>query len=481
MNDLRNLSPLDVITKRHASAGNNYAEAAKQAIIGERLRQARVAASLTQQELARATFSKGYISAVERGRVIPSVQALRTLAERLGRPISYFLGEDEASLTARVGSGSDASASSDEERQQRETDARRMLEEAEGWLEKNQPERALEALHVEAQEPPDGLPLHEQPRWYWMVGWAFIRDRKFADALGWLERGQRLLESGRPRVPAAQQGRLSELAERIRNHQGGCYYELGQPATALRFHLECLRAITDGVVTDPELKLLIYKSLGNDHLMLAHHEEAINLFKRACVLSRDMNNRRQEGLSYWGLGLAYKSSDDLFHAQHAFREAVQIFERQDNMQLASPLHAMLGEVLTQLAEYEQAEKHLRLALKASERINNAYARRVALGNFARMYLAKGNTEEAITTAQEGLRALAPGQDRRTEGQIYQTLAEAYEARGAFAQAEEAYQKALNVLTPIEDGEFIGRVRERYGQFLAAQARFEEAYKQVNFA
>jgi transcriptional regulator with XRE-family HTH domain len=63
-------------------------------LIGERVRTARFAAHMTQQELAGATYSKSYISAVERGKMTPSFQALSLLAARLGRPISYFLGEE---------------------------------------------------------------------------------------------------------------------------------------------------------------------------------------------------------------------------------------------------------------------------------------------------------------------------------------------------------------------------------------------------
>src|SRR5690242_21726792 len=62
--------------------------------IGTRVRTARLAAHKTQQQLAGETYSKSYLSAVERGKMIPSIQALGFLAQRLGLPVSYFLGED---------------------------------------------------------------------------------------------------------------------------------------------------------------------------------------------------------------------------------------------------------------------------------------------------------------------------------------------------------------------------------------------------
>ena len=63
-------------------------------IIGERIRTARIAAHLTQQELAGTSFSKSYISAIERSKMAPSIQALQQLAARLAVPISYLLGEN---------------------------------------------------------------------------------------------------------------------------------------------------------------------------------------------------------------------------------------------------------------------------------------------------------------------------------------------------------------------------------------------------
>ena len=59
--------------------------------VGERLRKARRERGLTQDKLAEPRFTKGYVSAVERGTVHPSLKALEFFAQRLGMPISHFL------------------------------------------------------------------------------------------------------------------------------------------------------------------------------------------------------------------------------------------------------------------------------------------------------------------------------------------------------------------------------------------------------
>jgi tetratricopeptide (TPR) repeat protein len=480
MNKYVYLSQSETVPETSKSVRKSPTEAISREIIGERVRQARVAAHLTQQELAGNTYSKSYISAVERGKMTPSFQALHVLAERLGRSISFFLGEGEVDLDA-LAQSSAAAGVPEEERQQREGEARQMLKEAEEWVMKRQPDKVLEALRVAEGEPPVNLPLSEQPRWYWLAGRASISKRKFPEAIGWFERGLTLVETRRAQVTRAQKARFNEMGERMRELLGGCYYQQSQPARALDYHLRCLRAITDRVVTDPELKLMIYQSLGNDNMALGRHNEAIGFYEQARELAQDVNDPRQAGLAYWGLGLIYKSSDDLFHAEAAFREALMIFERLDNTSLASQLHMMLGQVLTRLKDYEKADRHLRLALETAERLGDPHLRRGAWGNIAILCLEQGHPDEAVKAAQESLSIVLEKEDPRTEGQIYQTLAEGYEAGQDVAAAEQAYQRAIKILEQTQDGVLIGRAHERYGQFLATLGRFQEAYEQMGQA
>ena len=63
------------------------------AAIGGRLKQARLAAGLTQQQLAGDRYTKAYISALENGIAKPSMAALNYLAPRLGRTASEILSD----------------------------------------------------------------------------------------------------------------------------------------------------------------------------------------------------------------------------------------------------------------------------------------------------------------------------------------------------------------------------------------------------
>src|SRR6266498_2475891 len=72
--------------------------------LGERLRQLRVAAGMTQTELAGDRFSKEYVSQIERGKTRPTGETIQWLAERLGVDASFLAHGVSADERGRVDS-----------------------------------------------------------------------------------------------------------------------------------------------------------------------------------------------------------------------------------------------------------------------------------------------------------------------------------------------------------------------------------------
>jgi len=64
--------------------------------LGEKLRQARLEAGLSQREVCGEEITRNMLSLIEHGNSRPSMATLQYLARRLGKPVSYFLDEDAA-------------------------------------------------------------------------------------------------------------------------------------------------------------------------------------------------------------------------------------------------------------------------------------------------------------------------------------------------------------------------------------------------
>lgn len=65
--------------------------------LGEKLKQARLAKGLSQRQLCGDTITRNMLSQIENGASHPSMNTLAVLAGRLGKPIGYFLEEEDSS------------------------------------------------------------------------------------------------------------------------------------------------------------------------------------------------------------------------------------------------------------------------------------------------------------------------------------------------------------------------------------------------
>jgi tetratricopeptide (TPR) repeat protein len=447
--------------------------------IAERVRSARIAANKTQQQLAGDTYSKSYISAVERGKMTPSVQALGVLADRLGLPMSYFLGESDVDLNALAESSASMRSTPERERMAREETLGLLLTEAEGLIRQGNPDSALEKLGT--QDTLEELSGSQRPRWYLLEGWAWLQKQAQHEAIGFLERGLTLAENLRMQAPLSQKGASTDLAERLRCFLGQAYYELGQPEMALEYHRRCLTAINESQVADLELTLRIYMALGHDYLLLNRYNDAIDFYQQALQQVQQAESPAAQGALYWQLGLAYEGAGDLSRAKTNLNKALVAFELQENMRLAAQLRSLFGQVLVNLERYQEAEDNLQQSLSAAERAGDASTRGSALGNFASMHTARGNHDQAIQMAQEGLNVVKESKDQRTEGQLHLTLAIAYEAKSDYGAAEDELKQAIAIFEKTGDRDLIGRAHEKYGKFLADRERFQDAYEHMKIA
>lgn len=70
--------------------------------LGQRLREARVAAGLSQGQLGAPYYTRAHVSAIELGKIRPAMKSLEHLAAKLGKPASYFMEDAEVDRTRRA-------------------------------------------------------------------------------------------------------------------------------------------------------------------------------------------------------------------------------------------------------------------------------------------------------------------------------------------------------------------------------------------
>lgn len=445
-------------------------------ILAQRLRTARLAANLTQQELAGETFSKSYISAVEQGRMIPSIPSLSVLAARLGVAMSYLLGEIDMDLSKAVERRPEAPQQGRPPAPAQESQVQQVLAEAEQSIRQRQPAQALELLR-NLDQPFINQLMKQYPRWYMLMGWSLILQYQVQEARDVLQQGLQLVETQR-QAPGAKDQYLREQAEWLRYFQGLSYCMNDQPAQSLYHHRQGLTAIRDGIIQSHELMQLTYKGLGNATLALGYYREAVVFFTLAKRHGLDVHDPRAGGLILWGLAIAHKFLGEMSEAKDAFIQAAQIFEQLGEKTLVAQLRSMIAPLLIDLQHYDEAEDILRQALGAAQRDGDEHTRGIVLANMAALHLANGKLERAIRSVHDALEALQGKEDYQTTGQLYVTLARAYELQDDTAAEEQARKTAIEHFSKTENEGLLRQAQMRYAEFLAAQGGYQKAYEQV---
>jgi len=72
--------------------------------LGEKIRKARLEAGLSQRQLCGEEITRNMLSLIEHGTARPSMKTLMLLAQRLGKPVSWFLEEDAPDLSSLTAS-----------------------------------------------------------------------------------------------------------------------------------------------------------------------------------------------------------------------------------------------------------------------------------------------------------------------------------------------------------------------------------------
>ena len=444
--------------------------------LGRRLRHARLQMGLSQEALAGAEFTKGYVSALERGAVRPSLKALEVFARRLDMPISDFLV-----ATAALEGKPDLEALAE--------DLHYQLNYANMLIHTHQLVEALQLIEtVEQMAEPQREQLSPQLlyRIPYLQGMAHYYKGDPTAARPALEAALALVDQ-----PSS---RDTEDAARVRNLLGNTFYLQEQPQVALTYHEQCLRAVINGTVRDPNLRLSIYRNLANDYWARNDFKQAIATYQEALTLLDDYHDLERQAGIYWGLSMAYRANDEWDQAKRYATQALHIYAASSNRTAAAAICLNLAEILISDHEYVNAEHLLERAQKFLVGTDDRLLLSTLYQNYADLTAQQNQLDRAAeyaqlscTIAEESSHepANAATQIRantlRTYTEALYTAARIEEQRGQFAEADRLFQQALKCIEQTGYEETIYKVAFSYAETLRARGAFEPAMEYYRIA
>jgi tetratricopeptide (TPR) repeat protein len=404
--------------------------------LGERLRQLRVSAGMTQTELAGERFSKEYVSQIERGKTRPTQDTVQWLAERLGVDPGFLANGVSADERGRVDAALARAGALIEARRNDEA-----LEELEqiraAVLATGLPELEARALSGEATvqmrrgEVRTAITLLERARALtessifsdieradvlFRLGVARYKLNSIQTAIGLFDEALKLAE--RSEIPSDQL-RSNILAWRSRCYRRRRDLEAAREdverALELAEGLNDTRTAADvyfqaSIIADREGHWVLARSyaeraktayeelsdrgnlgrllnnLGGINFLLGHPDEAIAFLKDAVRIALEVGNDAEAAHAVNGIAQVHLRGGDLQRAEEQARYALELLDdRVDELAEIGNAQLVLGRALLEQDRLDEAEAAFKAAEQACDQLSSASHRAsawVALGDLA---------------------------------------------------------------------------------------------------
>jgi tetratricopeptide (TPR) repeat protein len=352
--------------------------------IGDRLRQLRVAAGLTQSELAGHRFSKEYVSQIERGKTRPTQETIDWLAARLAVDPGYL-----------------ASGVSSDERGRVEA----ALARADALTRAHRSEEALVEYETVARFVRSTGSVELEARALSGEAWARNLSGDVRGALDLLARARALVEG-----PGFSDHDRADVLFRL----GVCRYKLQSVSTALALFNEAMTLAERSELPSDHLRSEILGWRSRCYRRQRDLEAAREDVERALELSQGVEDRRSIANTCFQASLVAERLGNLVQARTYAERAKALYEQLDDEVHVGRLLNNLGGLNHMLGRSEQAVENLKAAFAVALEHDTDTDAATAAGSLARVHLDRGEYADAERLAREGLKLLADRADYATE-------------------------------------------------------------------
>ncbi len=410
--------------------------------LGERIRRRRKELGLTQSQLAGKDLSKGFISLVETGRTRPSIETLLALANRLQKPVGYFLERDtppgqEAPRSVLVSAWIAL-------KRGEFTQAAEMFEQA----------RAAAQKHDDAVEAA-----------------CYIGLASALAGLQQLDLARQNVERGKALAEKASDPRL---LVRVHHVLGLIEYYARNFSRARQHFSEGYRLVREVGHPDPSLIGDFLLKIGNTYEEVGDHDEAMRWYREALAALEPTEDLHRIGMASVQLGVAYREQGhhDLSLAQ--LTRAEHIFEIMHSLRLLAKTRNSIGITLLEQGKTDEALRQLRSSLALKDRVGDDPGRARTLTEIARALIAKGEFKDAEETLAKAEAITRKFRDTTEGARIMLARARLHRAAGRPADAVKHYKDAIKSFDKLGMRVYLATACNELGDLLIRQKHRSEA-------
>lgn len=409
------------------------------------VKQARLDAGLSLGQVAGDVVSRTAIYFVETGKSRPSMETLKLIAERTGRPLDYFLIRP-STMEARSSPPTI---------------------EIEGLIATGDARAALaagEAMLEQHLEPDLAAKVH------YLLANAHLR---LAQAV----EGRRHASTARAHFERI--GDVLMTAECLRNEASAAYLTQDPGALALAERgLELCRSLQP-VPKITEAALL--GVLGNVHVTSQDWPAAIEAFEQAVAAGDVVTDLRRLSLMYGGLGLAYQEVGQLDQAAHYAQRALTLHETLNDRLSLARSENNLGLILLKRRDFAGAHAHITRSLRLFEESAVDDGKAHVLLSLCELNHARAQFDEAERFAGQALEVAKRSEEPANVAESHIWLGRVAAALGDDRVVDAEFAFAFAALEELGAGERLRRCHVTYAEILEGRGDLTAANEHLKRA
>ncbi len=432
---------------------------------------------LTQRQLASPEFSISYISAIERGRIRPSLKALDVLARRLGVTPAELLAElpdgsnlEDRSVSLEASADTDVSIIGVLRQRRAPYLAPMVLGMVSALVVQQKYALAGELLKLLS---PAVINTEQHLLLLYFQGVVALEQGRAADAQTALEKA----------LAQDEFSSHAQLLERCRFVLACAYEAQDQFLLAAKTFTLCTQRIEKGVITDPLFALQVYFRLAELYRRLGRSDTAVTWYQHALSRFRFVFDptalaEASAQISRQHLENAHSTLANWFSARTRV-----LLELAETRQRLTQSAVNLGLTLQELGDSRAAEAQLRQAVDFCEKLGTSRQAILARIALAELLVQRQEAAEAERLALESLALCRSGEqgvvaDDLLCGRALVTLGDAHSLLGRFDEAERCFLEAIELLQHQDADEHLAHAYVRYGALLHEQGRDAESYQMM---
>ena len=372
------------------------------------IKQARAEAGLSLAQVASGELSRTAIFLAETGKTRPTLPTIQLIAARTGKPVEFFLDENDAALIKRV-----------------DIDKLRGLAAAEKFSDLA---ASAKAAKIEAVEALDRA-------WSaYFLGQAYFRLANPHPALDELREARDTFQRSGDHWMVVDctdliAGALSLLEDRA---------ALG----IAEANLEACRKLKPA---NRALEARVIGRLGSIHLVLHNWSKAVEYYQSAVEVAGELKDLSRLGKMYGNLGGAYEHLGDLTRARAYSQKSIAIHELLNDQISVARAENNLGLVLMKQGDLDQAREHLDRALRIFDESGVEVGKGHLLLSLAELELNGRDPDGARRYSLLARDVAVRHSELGVIGKAHEIMGQAAEMTGKVAVADLEFQAAISTL------------------------------------